>query len=168
MANQKDKKKKHNGAPFGNKRALGNKGGGRHSEYKPEYAKMAYKYALLGCSDDKLAECFDVTRKTILDWKQKHSEFSTQILEGKEKADGKVASALFRRAIGCSVIDTDIKVVGGKIVKTDLKKNFPPDVSAAIHWLKVRNPKIWRDVQHLEANINTVTETTKFQLKTRK
>jgi hypothetical protein len=44
----------------------------------------------------------------------------------------------------------DIRVVGGDIVQTPIRKFYPPDTTAAIFWLKNRAPAQWRDKQEIE------------------
>jgi hypothetical protein len=45
-------------APRGNKNALGNKGVGRPSEFRPAFLPMARKLAQLGGLDEDFAEAF--------------------------------------------------------------------------------------------------------------
>jgi hypothetical protein len=47
------------GAPKGNRNAVGNKGGGRKSTYKPEYAELARKLCPLGATDKEIGGCGD-------------------------------------------------------------------------------------------------------------
>lgn len=137
------------GAPEGNINALDNPGGGRKSDYKKEYARMAYRAALLGATDKDLADLFDVSEKTIYTWKLEHVEFSTALKKGKEPADGKVVESLYKRATGYSHSDVDIKMFEGEIITTKLTKHYPPDTTAAIFWLKNRQKKNWRDKQEI-------------------
>lgn len=127
--------------------------GGRPSKYKPEFAKQAYKLCLLGATDKGLANFFEVTESTLNLWKQEYPEFSESLKAGKEEADAVVASSLFQRATGYSHPDTDIKIYKGKIVTTKLTKHYPPDSTAAIFWLKNRNPGKWRDKQEIEHSV---------------
>ena len=48
---------------------------GRPSLYRPEYAEQAFKYSLLGATDDELARFFEVSERTIENWKIAHPEF---------------------------------------------------------------------------------------------
>lgn len=110
--------------------------GGRPSNYKDEYTFLAYKYALLGATDKQLAEFFDVTEKTINNWKHEHVEFLHALKDGKDVADANVAEALYKRATGFTVAD----------------KYYPPDTAAAFIWLK--NRAGWRDKQEIEHSGN--------------
>ena len=46
--------------------------------------------------------------------------------------------------------EVDIKVIGGEIVKTPIRKFYPPDTTAAIFWLKNRKSQEWRDIKAVE------------------
>jgi len=142
--------KNKGGARPGNKNAVGNKGGGAPSKYKPEFAKQAFRLCLMGAIDTDLADFFEVTEPTINTWKKDHVEFSLALKKGKQVADGKVAHKLYQRATGYSHPDIDIKVIENKIVKTDLIKHYPPDTTAGIFWLKNRQKDKWRDKQTVE------------------
>ena len=129
-------------------------GRGRPTKYKPEFAKQAYKLCLLGATDKRIADFFEVTESTLNLWKQEHPEFSESLKAGKEEADAIVAQSLFHRATGYSHPDLDIKMYKGKVIRTDLVKHYPPDSTAAIFWLKNRQPRMWRDKQEVEHSIS--------------
>ena len=59
------------GAKKGNQYAVGNKGGGRPPVYKTEYNKIAYNFALLGATEQQLADVFEVSLTTIRNWRKK-------------------------------------------------------------------------------------------------
>jgi hypothetical protein len=118
---------------------------GRPSKYKPEFAKQAAKLCKLGATDAQLADFFQVSVSTVNLWKVEHKEFSESIKVPKAEADERVEQSLYRRAMGYEHDEVDIKVVAGEIVKTDIRKYYPPDSTAMIFWLKNRNPAAWRD-----------------------
>lgn len=118
---------------------------GRPSKYKPEYAKAAQKLCALGATDAQLADFFEVSVSTVNLWKVQHVEFSESIKVPKAQADEKVEQSLYRRAMGYEHDEVDIKVVAGSIVKTDIRRYYPPDTSAMIFWLKNRKAGEWRD-----------------------
>jgi len=129
---------------------------GRPSKYKIEYAEQAYKLCLLGATDKDLAKFFEVTESTLNLWKQQHEEFSESLKEGKIEADAIVAQKLYHRAIGYEHIETITAAYQGQITdKLDVIKHYAPDPTAAIFWLKNRQPDKWRDKQEIESkNIN--------------
>jgi len=138
-------------AKKGNDYAKGNKGGGRKSSYKEEYSDLAYKFCLLGATDKELAEMFEVSEVTINNWKDEHEEFSLALKKGKQIADANVADRLYKRAMGFEAPDVVTATFQGMI--TDMKevtKVYPPDTTAAIFWLKNRQPKRWRDKQEID------------------
>jgi transposase-like protein len=118
---------------------------GRPSGYQPEYAEQAYKLCLLGMTNVRLAELFDVNQDTLYQWKLKYPEFAEALENGREKADAEIAKSLFHRAKGYSHPEVDIKVVQGQIVQTKITKHYPPDTAAASLWLRNRNPTAWKD-----------------------
>lgn len=136
--------------PVKPKQVIDKSKGGRPTDYRDEYAEQAYKLCLLGAIDKEIADFFDVTESTVNLWKQKHHEFSESIKRGKTFADANVASKLYHRANGYEHSDVDIKIFAGEIIKTPLIKHYPPDTTAAIFWLKNRQPGKWREKQEVE------------------
>ena len=126
---------------------------GRPTSYKPEYAAQAKKLTMLGATDPELADFFEVAVSTVSRWKIMHPEFSEALKLGKDQADERVVSSLYHRATGYSHPDTDIRVIEGQIVKTELVKHYPPDTTAAIFWLKNRQKEDWRDRQDVNHGI---------------
>ena len=118
---------------------------GRPSSYCPEFAEQARKFCLLGATDKRLAELFEVSEATIDNWKRDYPEFLGSLKAGKEIADANVASSLYQRALGYSHAEDDIRALNGAIVITKTIKHYPPDTAAATLWLKNRQPQTWRD-----------------------
>jgi hypothetical protein len=119
--------------------------GGRPSKYKPEYVEQARKLCKLGATDIEIADFFEVEVRTIYRWKGEHEEFCQALKIAKTEADERVERSLFARANGYEHDEVDIRVVGGEIVQTPIRKYYPPDTTAAIFWLKNRRPDDWRD-----------------------
>jgi len=128
---------------------------GRPSKYKPEYAAQAAKLCALGATDAQLADFFEVAISTIALWKVQHAEFSDAIKVPKAEADERVEQSLYRRAMGYEHDEVDIRVVGGEIVETPIRRYYPPDTAALIFWLKNRKKDEWRDkIDHEHAGKN--------------
>lgn len=128
---------------------------GRKSEYRIEYADQALKLCLLGATDKELSEFFSVSEQTLNKWKKDYPEFLESLKKGKNIADANVASRLYTRAIGYNCKATKFATSNGKI--TDSKEfieHYPPDTTAAIFWLKNRQPEKWRDKKEVDANVN--------------
>ncbi|MDO6706779.1 hypothetical protein [Photobacterium sp. 1_MG-2023] len=124
---------------------------GRKTKYKKDFDQLAYNYCLLGATDAKLAEFFDVSEQTINTWKKSHSSFLESIKKGKAQADAQVAASLFGRAVGYSHPEVKVATHEGKITdEKEYNKHYPPDTTAAIFWLKNRQPEMWRDKQEVK------------------
>lgn len=130
---------------IGNKNAVGNRGGGRKSSYKPEYARIAKAMAELGATDIQIAKALGKSERTIMGWKKKFPEFSAALKEGKVFPDQNVVASLYRRAIGSSHPEDKIFNDNGKALIVPTIKYYPPDTTACIYWLKNRLPDKWRD-----------------------
>ena len=132
---------------------------GRKSEYRIEFSDQALKLCLLGATDKELAEFFSVSEQTLNKWKKDYPEFLESLKKGKNIADANVASRLYNRAIGYSCKATKFATTEGRI--TDSKEyieHYPPDTTAAIFWLKNRQPEKWRDRKEIDANVNLSDE----------
>lgn len=131
---------------------------GRPTAFKEDYIEQAYKLCLLGATDAKLADFFDVCEATINNWKHDFPDFLESIKKGKVIADAEIAEGLYNRAKGAKIkVQQAIKLKQvdydqGKrlsehetVEVVDLIQEVPPDTAAGIFWLKNRNPEMWRD-----------------------
>ena len=126
--------------------------GGRPSKFDKLWEQHQDKLAKLysaGLTDKEVAELLEITDRTIENWKVKHTEFFQALKLWKEGADSRVEKSLYERACGYSHLDTDIRVIQNKIVKTDIVKHYPPDATSMIFWLKNRQPDKWREKQDI-------------------
>lgn len=126
---------------------------GRPSKYKEEFAEQAQKLCRLGAIDKELADFFDISEVTLNAWKKEHKGFLKSLKEGKELADAEVADKLFKRATGYSHDDVHISNYQGSITITPIIKNYAPDTTACIFWLKNRRPDLWRDKTDIGVNV---------------
>lgn len=140
--------------------------GGRPTKYRKEFSNTAYQLALLGATDNQVAEAFDINVSTLYEWKIKYKGFSEALKRGKIQADGLVARALFRRATGFKYAEVTFELIdtkevieatsAGDLVKGNLYRKkvvtryLPPDPGAAMSWLKNRQKELWRDKQEIE------------------
>lgn len=113
---------------------------GRPTMYKPEYCEMVENMALLGLTDIQMAEILLVAESTFYKWQHDHPEFSEAITRGKIEADGKVAKALYKRALGLTITEEAMTKEG---IVVELRKELPPDTAAAKHWLGNRQRALW-------------------------
>lgn len=117
-------------------------------------AEMLYKK---GCTDKEVSYALDVTETTLNNWKVAHSEFFETLKDWKKDADSRVERSLYERATGYSCKETKLFCHEGMIISEDIVKNYPPDTTAMIFWLKNRNQREWRDKTEV---LNTNTELT--------
>jgi len=122
---------------------------GRPSSYMPEYAKQAEKLAALGATDIEVADFFEVDVRTVYRWKHDHDEFCQALNVGKTKADERVINSLYQKAIGYEQEAVKIFMPAGSEapVYAPFRERIAPDTTAAIFWLKNRQPDQWRDKQ---------------------
>lgn len=124
---------------------------GRPTSYSKDYNEKVFKLCLLGATDKDIADFFGIVESTLNEWKLKYPEFSESIKKGKQAADANVGAALYSRAIGHTKKDCEeVFQYKGKIVRANVAKYFPPDITAIIFWLKNRQPDKWRDKQTQE------------------
>lgn len=119
---------------------------GAPSRYRPEFSRQAGVLCRLGATDEDLADVFNVSRRTICRWKRARPEFRHALKNGKLVADANVAEALYRRAVGYS--HQSVKIAAspdGQHVAIPYVRNYPPDTTAAIFWLKNRRPGEWSE-----------------------
>ena len=129
----------------------------RPTKYDEKMNQQVYKLCLLGATDKQIADFLDISESTLNEWKLLHNEFSESLKSGKEIADATVAEKLYHRAIGYEHPETITASFQGEITDTkEVIKHYAPDPTAAIFWLKNRQPKQWRDKQEIESN-NTNT-----------
>ena len=131
--------------------------GEKNSKYKPEYDELAYNYGLLGATDRQMAEFFGVCEATINNWKNDHPSFLESLNTSKAQADAMVAKSLFKRALGVTITEEKDESGTNGSKTTTTTKEVPPDTTAAIFWLKNRQPEIWRDKKEVSFDNGSVT-----------
>jgi hypothetical protein len=122
----------------------------KRNYYKPEFCEKAKNLALLGASDVQLAAALNVSVSALNVWKKKYPEFLEAIQAGKIIADANVGGSLYKMATGYVRTETDIRVVQGKIVQTEIEKFYPPSFPAIAFYLTNRQRETWRHHQELE------------------
>lgn len=118
--------------------------------YKKEYAAQAYKLTLLGARLSDMADFFGVSERAVDKWMNERPEFSAKVKEARIIADAEVAESLYKLATGFIRDEIELKVVsdgGGVSVveQVPVKRYYPPNVKAALTWLKNRHPDKWKD-----------------------
>lgn len=142
MADTKNAKKGKVGRP---KKKTEPKKAGRPSVYDPKkYPNQARKLSLLGWTDKKIADFFEVDISTLYKWKLDFPEFSEAIKGGKEMADGEVVESLYNKAIGYDQEDVKIFQYEGCPIVVPYVRRYQPDTTAAIFWLTNRQRDNWK------------------------
>jgi hypothetical protein len=143
-------KTRKRGAPVGNQRGLGNRGGGRKTVYSPRMAVIARKCCEHGMTDSEVADMLGIGLATLYRWKVEYPAFSRVFKLGKEAADDRVERSLYSRAIGYDYIAEKAAMTrhGQKTMR--YRQHIPPDTAAAVWYLKNRRPDRWRDAHRLE------------------
>jgi transposase len=96
---------------------------GRPTLYDPaKHPALAESFCLLGATNQQLADLFEVSISSIEEWMREYEAFSRAIKDGREVADARVATSLYRKALGGSEV-------------------------ACIFWLKNRQRARWKDKQ---------------------
>jgi len=132
---------------------------GRPTKYSKKLISQVYELCLLGATDVELAEFFSISESTLNTWKKKYPEFLESLKTGKAVADAKVANSLYQRAIGYQSTDTKFATHEGLITdQREYTKHCPPDITAAIFWLKNRQPEKWREKTESNIKITSVDE----------
>lgn len=133
--------------------AHGLPGPGRTPIYDPAMNAMARKLALLGQTDEEMADFFGVDPATIYRWQHDHPAFCEAIKNGKIIADAEVAASLYRRAVGENVkVERIVRGPEGKHEVITLTQRIPGDVSAAKHWLGNRQRGRWTNADNTPAD----------------
>jgi hypothetical protein len=127
---------------------------GRPTPYRADYARIAFRHALLGATLEDLALLFDVSLSTISTWKATHPKFSSAILDGRVNADAHVATSLYGRAVGYDVQETEIRIVKGRVKRIKVIKHYPPDVVAQQFWLRNRQRALFCSNPEVQIAIN--------------
>ena len=142
--------RKKRGAPRGNKRAIGNRGGGRKTKYRAAMAGIAREACERGLTDCEVADLLDVSASTLYRWRTQYPRFARLFRLGKIEADNRVERALFNRAVGYDYeIEKQVMTRRGPQMLR-WREHLPPDVGAAMAYLKNRRPDRWRDTHRIE------------------
>lgn len=124
----------------------------------PEGLALIGGWARRGLTEEDIAHNMGISWRTLARWKGKFRQLWQALNVNKEAADVRVENSLYKRAVGCVVIETvttkqkDPKTGQITEVVKETKREIPPDTTAAIFWLKNRQPKHWRDKQELEVS----------------
>jgi hypothetical protein len=110
---------------------------------------LIYRLGLLGLGNREIAQALDIHLKTFEYWLKTYKEVWEVVRAARVESSGRVANALFKKAIGYSHPDTQVFLYRGEPIIVPTIKHYPPDTGAACFWLKnktrdLENP--WTDV----------------------
>lgn len=99
-----------------------------------------------GLSKNEIAERMEISAGTFRRWEKNNVGIAEAVKVGRELTDINVENAILKKALGFETeeVKTVIKANGDEEITT-VRKNVPPDISAASVWLKNRRPDKWRD-----------------------
>jgi hypothetical protein len=84
------------------------------------------------------------------DWKNRYPAFRRAFDIGRHEADGRVASALFKRATGYETKAEKVFQYQGQVVRAETMEHHPPDTQAASFWLRNRQPDHWKERREVD------------------
>jgi hypothetical protein len=124
-----------------------------------------YRLALLGMTNEEIAEFFGVEISLFKQWLDGSVDMQRTLRNGRAVADGKVVAALHKRAIGMERVITKRNFTRVKNEETgeweevetsrqEIIEELPPDVGAAQFWLKNKAPKAFKEKQEVEHNVS--------------
>jgi hypothetical protein len=127
---------------------IGNVGGKKQTDYRPEYAPLAsIIVGVYGSTPSELAKVFGVKPPIIAMWINRHADFRDAIENATRNCNIRVMDRLFRQCMGYKFKTERLFYDGrrGKIVKGTYTETKQPETQAMIFWLKNRMPDKWQD-----------------------
>lgn len=126
---------------------------GKYAEWlKPEKLAQLEMWARQGLTCEDIAKNIGVARTTLELWKSTYPDISNAIKKGNVCADRVVENALYKRACGYDVVESEMRrqkdPETGEYAMVEVARKIrhvPPDTTAQIYWLKNRMPGEWRD-----------------------
>jgi hypothetical protein len=127
--------------------------------------ERAYKLALLGLTQKEAAPILGIKISTFEQWIRDRDEFREQWLKGGAEADANVAHSLYQSAVGYKCKDTYFALYKGQIYSKEYKRQYPPNVNAAMFWLNNRTRRNENDWFNLrKANVKVEDSVNKNSL----
>lgn len=120
------------------------------SKYHKALDRRCHDYALLGGSDQEIAELIGVANETFIRWVVEQPSLARALARARVDAPARIVKSLHRAANGYKHRETKLNVVGGKLEKTEITKAYPPNVQAATLILANRVGKHWKDSKTVE------------------
>jgi len=132
--------------------------GGRPTDWSKKFPRIAFTFALLGLSDERIAQAMGIDVTTFYAWQKDHPEFSQALVDGRDNADGLVVNAMFKRATGFKFKSVKVFNDKGVPLYAPYEEFVPPDVTAGKYWLSTRRRKEgWADAEAPAGSAVSVT-----------
>ena len=131
---------------------MGVKGQHFPAKWNERKIETAYLLALLGATNQQMADAMEVSLSTLQWWMRERPEFGQAVSEGKLGADTKVVKALYSCATGydyeeeVATYDRPTK----SYIKTTVKRHRPADTWAALKILATRHREQWSETHKVE------------------
>jgi hypothetical protein len=129
----------------------------------PESLERITNWAANGLTIAEMAKSMSVGERTFYEWLERYPQFSQAIKRGRGMSCEVIENALFKRAVGYEVQETDVveeftgelrdgKPANGVVKRreTTRTRHLPPDVAAVIFYLKNRAPERYSDRRVIE------------------
>lgn len=113
--------------------------------YLKAFDRRAHGYALLGHTNEEIAELLGIDPSVLDTWMVEHPSLAAAIRKARVDDMVRVIKSAHRAANGFRHKETKLHVVGKTIKKTDVTKVYPPNVAAINLLATNRLPKLWRD-----------------------
>jgi hypothetical protein len=100
-------------------------------------------YSLLGATNSEVAFCLGIEEALLLQWMDEDPFVASAVHKGQAIADGNVANALYRCAVGYKGREAKVIMVMEQPRVIEYDQYFQPQISAAKFWLERRRPALW-------------------------
>ena len=103
-----------------------------------------------GYTEAGVARMFGVSPRAFSEYKKSHTALLARIQDGKRRGVAEVAQAIFKRAKGYEIKESQVNqlrdATGKRIIRLEVRetnRHIPPDIRAATYWLSKVDPKHW-------------------------
>ena len=125
--------------------------------------EQAFGLALLGLTDQQMAEEMGVHPRTFDYWKRTNEEFLAKLNEGKTIADMRVVQGFYMNCLDRYVEEEEVHIFKGKPIVVTKRRFIPGDKWAQNKWLALRQRALWSESQRIEIT-NTNINLTKIDI----
>lgn len=132
------------------KQAVDEATGAAESRYLKAFDRRAHGYALLGHTDEEIAELIGVSRSTFDTWLVEQPSLRTALRKARVDDHVRLVKSLHRAGNGFRAKETKLNVVGGRLRKTVVTRVYPPNVAASQLVLVNRQGARWKDTKTVE------------------